>query len=723
MRNYGGAVLLTVLAALVSFASSVWFTDEETCPVFPFLPEHTDESVYWWLNRAVAFGSVIILYVYTINYYKTLQTTVTLDGQWWSPRESTYRMIVGAVILVTMTFTVHSYNLIAAEERVSPFSATCVLLNGAPFATGLIMALCAHTLLVAGNNAPLDDRLALRAKLSCGASIEKMMPADPKGRELGSCKLCTRLRCAVVCYSLVLGLILLRGQRLGQGIYHPPTSHHLSREERIARARANPGHAIVAQGLARRELASNVGTAGTCYLPLDRDQGNRVALRVVKAAGVGLASAGAVAGLVLLAPVIMPAAAVDAAIVAAASEAAIAAAGVAGVDAAAAATAGSAAAAAAAAGASEAAAAAAGVAAANAAAAGVAAADVATAAAAAAAAEGAGAAAASAASAAAAAAVGGADAAAAAAAGVTAAAATESAATATAAAAAGGIGGAASGTAFVTRSEVVELITNDPPHDMAEDACTEEPFWFDLSNDDAWLSRDHAPPLSEIHTNSYTQRAVLTTKRYGPEDIVELEIRPRSPQSLRAHPHDVRICIEQTKPEKGWKSIVSFMGSAPSALGSGRLEVSVEGQGMDCKHLRQTYVQISMFGLAKTKGSVFCGFFGGSARPECCKGYVGAVCKERYKGYRPKYKNMYLLEMAADMALDVRMEYRVRWVDDDASFSFNDLNGFGSGSALASQPQPADPLDSLAFSVLGLLLAVLFASKARTAIAKRIVML
>ena len=80
-------------------------------------------------------------------------------------------------------------------------------------------------------------------------------------------------------------------------------------------------------------------------------------------------------------------------------------------------------------------------------------------------------------------------------------------------------------------SEMVDLVFGDPPQDSAEDACTLQPFVFNM--------REFDPDYDG--KRSYTQRLVLATSADGLQDIVELVISPRTKMDMQTNPNVLRL--------------------------------------------------------------------------------------------------------------------------------------------------------------------------------------
>jgi len=80
-------------------------------------------------------------------------------------------------------------------------------------------------------------------------------------------------------------------------------------------------------------------------------------------------------------------------------------------------------------------------------------------------------------------------------------------------------------------SEMVDFVFGDPPQDSAEDACTLQPFVFNM--------REFDPDYDG--TRSYTQRKVLATSADGLQDIVELVISPRTKMDMQTNPNVLRL--------------------------------------------------------------------------------------------------------------------------------------------------------------------------------------
>jgi hypothetical protein len=81
-------------------------------------------------------------------------------------------------------------------------------------------------------------------------------------------------------------------------------------------------------------------------------------------------------------------------------------------------------------------------------------------------------------------------------------------------------------------SEMVDFVFGDPPQDLAEDACTLQPFGFNMREID---------PDYENGTQTYTQRLVLATSADGLQDIVELVISPRTKEDMQTNPYVLRL--------------------------------------------------------------------------------------------------------------------------------------------------------------------------------------
>jgi hypothetical protein len=78
---------------------------------------------------------------------------------------------------------------------------------------------------------------------------------------------------------------------------------------------------------------------------------------------------------------------------------------------------------------------------------------------------------------------------------------------------------------------MVDFVFGDPPQDSAEDACTLQPFVFNM--------REFDPDYDG--TRSYTQRLVLATSADGLQDIVELVISPRDEMDMQTNPNVLRL--------------------------------------------------------------------------------------------------------------------------------------------------------------------------------------
>jgi hypothetical protein len=78
---------------------------------------------------------------------------------------------------------------------------------------------------------------------------------------------------------------------------------------------------------------------------------------------------------------------------------------------------------------------------------------------------------------------------------------------------------------------MVDFVFGDPPQDSAEDACTLQPFVFNM--------REFDPDYDG--TRSYTQRLVLATSADGLQDIVELVISPRTKMDMQTNPNVLRL--------------------------------------------------------------------------------------------------------------------------------------------------------------------------------------
>jgi len=153
-------------------------------------------------------------------------------------------------------------------------------------------------------------------------------------------------------------------------------------------------------------------------------------------------------------------------------------------------------------------------------------------------------------------------------------------------------------------SEMVDFVFGDPPQDSAEDACTLQPFVFNM--------REFDPDYDG--TRSYTQRLVLATSADGLQDIVELVISPRTKMDMQTNPNVLRLGLTQPTPNKGWKGIVEFGGEIGSLKDAGQLiaeiaeddtsSIAWAQSGYDL--LRPSRVQLSRYALAKARGSLIC---------------------------------------------------------------------------------------------------------------------
>ena len=249
----GASILLTALVAMVYTALSQ--REDGKCAVFPFLPENTTTTSYYLLARFVAVAGVIFLSVVTIWYDLTLEVADPIlerlenpapadqKGQWWSKYETRFRSLVGVVAFVSLMFAVHSFHLVLQQG-----AATCTLINALPFAGALVALHCAHRLLVGGNEAAPEKRETLskqywgesrvvRASMNarasgyvdlsddeenattrqcCGTRLRPANAPTPKPTNALACCGCSRARCSLIWFSVLLAVVLTLGQQLAE---------------------------------------------------------------------------------------------------------------------------------------------------------------------------------------------------------------------------------------------------------------------------------------------------------------------------------------------------------------------------------------------------------------------------------------------------------------------------------------------------------------------------
>ena len=247
----GASLLLTALVAMVYTALSQ--REDDKCAVFPFLPENTTTTSYYLLARLVAVAGVIFLSVVTIWYDLTLEVADPIlerlenpapadqKGQWWSKYETRFRTLVGVVAFVSLMFAVHSFHLVLQQG-----TATCTLINTLPFAGALVALHYAHRLLVGGNEAAPEKRETLskqywgesrvvRASMNarasgyvdlsddeenattrqcCGTRLRPANAPTPKTTNALACCGCSRARCSLIWFSVLLAVTLSLGQQL-----------------------------------------------------------------------------------------------------------------------------------------------------------------------------------------------------------------------------------------------------------------------------------------------------------------------------------------------------------------------------------------------------------------------------------------------------------------------------------------------------------------------------
>ena len=297
----GASILLTALVAMVYTALSQ--REDDKCAVFPFLPENTTTTSYYLLARFVAVAGVIILSVVTIWYDLTLEVADPIlerlenpapadqKGQWWSIYETRFRSLVGVVAFVSLMFAVHSFHLVLQQG-----AATCTLINALPFAGALVAMHYAHRLLVGGNEAAPEKRETLSkqywaesrvvsasmyyarasgyvdlsddeenatTRQCCGTRLRPANAPTPKTTNALACCGCSRARCSLIWFSLLLAVALSLGQQLALQTRSQPSVavRQITLEER---------HAIM-RGItitpARRQLwdapSSNISGLGT----------------------------------------------------------------------------------------------------------------------------------------------------------------------------------------------------------------------------------------------------------------------------------------------------------------------------------------------------------------------------------------------------------------------------------------------------------------------------
>ena len=296
----GASILLTALVAMVYTALSQ--REDDKCAVFPFLPENTTTTSYYLLARFVAVAGVIILSVVTIWYDLTLEVADPIlerlenpapadqKGQWWSKYETRFRTLVGVVAFVSLMFAVHSFHLVLQQG-----AATCTFINALPFAGALVALHCAHRLLVGGNEAAPEKRETLSkqywgesrvvsasmyarkagyvdlsddeenatTRQCCGTRLRPANAPTPKTTNALACCGCSRARCSLIWFSVLLAVALTLGQQLALQTRSQPSVavRQITLEER---------HAIM-RGItitpARRQLwdapSSNISGLGT----------------------------------------------------------------------------------------------------------------------------------------------------------------------------------------------------------------------------------------------------------------------------------------------------------------------------------------------------------------------------------------------------------------------------------------------------------------------------
>jgi hypothetical protein len=242
----GASILLTALVAMVYTALSQ--REDDKCAVFPFLPEDTTTTSYYLLARLVAVAGVIFLSVVTIWYDLTLEVADPIlerlenpapadqKGQWWSKYETRFRTLVGVVAFVSLMFAVHSFHLVLQQG-----AATCTLINALPFAGALVAMHYAHRLLVGGNEAAPEKRETLSkqywesrvarapgydvlsddeenatTRQCCGTRLRPANAPTPKTTNALACCGCSRARCSLIWFSLLLAVVLTLGQQLAE---------------------------------------------------------------------------------------------------------------------------------------------------------------------------------------------------------------------------------------------------------------------------------------------------------------------------------------------------------------------------------------------------------------------------------------------------------------------------------------------------------------------------
>ena len=248
----GASILLTALVAMVYTALSQ--REDGKCAVFPFLPENTTTTSYYLLARFVAVAGVIFLSVVTIWYDLTLEVADPIlerlenpapadqKGQWWSKYETRFRSLVGVVAFVSLMFAVHSFHLVLQQG-----AATCTLINALPFAGALVAMHYAHRLLVGGNEAAPEKRETLSkqywaesrvvsasmyyarasgyvnlsddeenatTRQCCGTRLRPANAPTPKTTNALACCGCSRARCSLIWFSVLLAVALTLGQQL-----------------------------------------------------------------------------------------------------------------------------------------------------------------------------------------------------------------------------------------------------------------------------------------------------------------------------------------------------------------------------------------------------------------------------------------------------------------------------------------------------------------------------
>jgi hypothetical protein len=246
------SILLTALVAMVYTALSQ--REDGKCAVFPFLPENTTTTSYYLLARFVAVAGVIFLSVVTIWYDLTLEVADPIlerlenpapadqKGQWWSKYETRFRSLVGVVAFVSLMFAVHSFHLVLQQG-----AATCTLINALPFAGALVAMHYAHRLLVGGNEAAPEKRETLSkqywaesrvvsasvyyarasgyvdlsddeenatTRQCCGTRLRPANAPTPKTTNALACCGCSRARCSLIWFSVLLAVALTLGQQL-----------------------------------------------------------------------------------------------------------------------------------------------------------------------------------------------------------------------------------------------------------------------------------------------------------------------------------------------------------------------------------------------------------------------------------------------------------------------------------------------------------------------------